>query len=106
MKQTLTNLIIVVVLFWTVALIVRGAVTVLDVPSSSTATSSVASLGVGTTSPQRVLSIQTTGTTTFYVESTSLTQGACLKLKNATGTAYTYMTVGYGTAIFSTIPCD
>lgn len=63
-------------------------------------------LGLGTSTPSKILSVSTTATTTIYFDSTSATQGACIKIKNATGTGYTFMTVGYGVATFSTEPCE
>ena len=63
-------------------------------------------LGLGTTSPATVLSVSTPATTTIYLDSTSGTQGTCIKMKNATGTDYTYMWVGYGVATFTTVSCE
>ena len=51
-------------------------------------------------------SFTSAATTTVTIDTTSSTQGGCLKMKNATGTEYTYMTVGYGVAIFSTNSCE
>lgn len=51
-------------------------------------------------------SFTSAATTTITIDSTSLTQGGCFKMKNATGTNFTYMTFGYGVAIFSTISCE
>ena len=51
-------------------------------------------------------SVTSSATTTIFIDSSSATQGACFKMKNATGTAFTYMTVGYGVATFSTISCE
>ena len=51
-------------------------------------------------------SVTGSATTTVFIDSSSATQGACLKLKNATGTGFTFMTVGYGVATFSTISCE
>src|SRR3990167_6233813 len=63
-------------------------------------------VGIGTSSPARILSVSTAATTTIYLDSTSGSQGTCLKMKNATGTDYTYMWVGYGVATFTTISCE
>src|SRR3990167_6346060 len=46
------------------------------------------------------------GTTTVFLDTRSGAQGTCLKMKNATGTDYTYMWVGYGTSVFTTISCE
>ena len=63
-------------------------------------------VGIATGTPARTLSVTSTGTTTIYLDSTSGTQGTCLKMKNATGTDYTFVTVEYGVLVASTISCE
>lgn len=63
-------------------------------------------VGLGTTSPATMLDVFTTGTTTITIDSNSLTQGACIKIKDFDGDGYTYLTVNNGTQTFSTISCE
>ena len=63
-------------------------------------------VGIGTTSPARILSVSSSGTTTVYIDSISGTQGTCLKMKNATGTDYTFITAAYGSLVISTVSCE
>ena len=77
------------------------------IATSTEATSTFAGgVGIGTTSPSKIFSVSTAATTTIYLDSTSATQGTCLKMKNATGTDYTYLTVEYGVLVASTISCE
>ena len=92
----------------TALLVATSTPTVNAIRATSTTLTSAfeASVGIGTTTPARILSVSTTATTTIYFDSTSATQGTCLKMKNATGTDYTYLTVEYGVLVASTISCE
>ena len=63
-------------------------------------------IGIGTTSPATLLDIFSTATTTQTIDSDSITQGACIKLKDMDGVGYTYVYGNNGTLTASTISCE
>jgi len=63
-------------------------------------------VGIGTTSPATLLDVFSTGTTTVTWDSSSATQGACLKIKDFDGDGYTYLTTLNGVATFSITSCE
>lgn len=63
-------------------------------------------VGVGTSTPTRLLDIFSTGTTTLRVDSNSTTKGSCLTLKDSDGVGYTYVTVSNGVLTASAISCE
>jgi len=63
-------------------------------------------IGIGTTTPDKLLTVSSSGTTTQSIDSTSITKGACLKLKDADGVGYTYMSANNGVITASTLSCS
>ena len=63
-------------------------------------------VGIGTTSPQSKLDVYSTATTTLTSDSSSATQGSCMKMKDLNGIGYTYITVLNGLLITSQISCE
>jgi hypothetical protein len=52
------------------------------------------------------LTASTSATTTIAINSSSLTQGACLKLKDVDGDGYTYVTANNGVLTASATSCE
>lgn len=63
-------------------------------------------VGIGTTSPAHALDLFSTATTTMRVDSSSITQGSCLALKDSDGVGYTYVTANNGVLSASVTPCS
>ncbi len=62
--------------------------------------------GFGTTTPTKLVDVFSTATTTTRIDSSSLTQGACLVLKDRDGVGYSYVTVSNGVMTTSTTSCE
>lgn len=62
--------------------------------------------GIASVSGNTFFGMGSTATSTFTFESTSATQGACLKLKDSDGSGYTYLRVSDGAASFTTVACN
>ena len=63
-------------------------------------------VGVGTSTPLNLFTVTSSGTTTPNFDSVSASQGACLKLKDADGSGYTYCVANNGTLSCSTASCE
>jgi len=63
-------------------------------------------VGIGTTAPTSLLDVFSTATTTVAWDSSSVTQGACIKIKDMDGGGYTYLTVLDGVLIADTVSCE
>ena len=63
-------------------------------------------VGIGTQAPSHSLDVTTAGTTTVRIDSTSLTHGTCLIMKDADGGGYTYITTVNHQLVASDIPCQ
>ena len=61
--------------------------------------------GIASVSGNFAAGIRNTATSSFEFDSASATQGACLKIKDADGSGYTYLMVKDGAAFFSTNDC-
>lgn len=62
--------------------------------------------GLGTSTPAFQYEQFSTGTTTMSIDSNSSNKGACLRLKDADGSGYTYLLVNDGAGTFSTTACN
>jgi len=63
-------------------------------------------VGVGTSTPQNLLNVFDTATSTIEIDSNSLTQGGCLKIKDVDGGGYTYCYVLDGAMTCSATSCE
>ncbi len=63
-------------------------------------------VGIGTTSPATLLDVFSTATTTIKIDSNSVTQGGCLKMKDIDGVGYSYGTSLAGVITWSTVSCE
>ncbi len=63
-------------------------------------------VGIGTSSPATLLDIFSTATTTIKIDSNSVTQGGCLKIKDIDGVGYSYGTSLAGVITWSTVSCE
>lgn len=81
-------------------------------PAQITATSTLSTttvsayLGIGTTTPKYPLHVSSNATTTYTIDSTSATKGACMKFKDAGANSYTYCTTLGGVLSCSTDSCE
>ncbi len=62
-------------------------------------------VGIGTTSPNSLLTVGGTATSTIYFDSSSVTQGSCLVMKDFDGTGFTFITASNGVLTASTVDC-
>jgi len=67
---------------------------------------SAGDFGVGTTTPSTLLDVYSTASTTITVDSSSGSQGGCIKIRDADGAGYTYLSTLNGVALFSTVSCE
>ena len=63
-------------------------------------------IGIATTSPATLLDIYSSATTTQAIDSSSASQGACLKMKDTDGGGYSYITVLNGVMTVSQTSCE
>jgi len=63
-------------------------------------------IGMGTSSPEHLLDLYSTGTTTQRIDSNSVTKGACIALKDTDGVGYTYVYGNNGALTASTVACN
>lgn len=63
-------------------------------------------VGIGTSTPATPLDIFSTATTTITIDSNSVTQGGCLKMKDINGGGYSYGTALNGVITWSTVSCE
>ena len=62
--------------------------------------------GIGTGTPATVLDIYSSATTTATIDSSSISKGGCLKIRDIDGAGYSYCTTLNGTMTCSTISCE
>ena len=67
--------------------------------------SSTGNVGIGTTSPNTLLQLFSSATTTLSIDATSTTQGGCIEIKDRDGTGYTYIYANNGVIYSDTISC-
>jgi hypothetical protein len=62
-------------------------------------------VGIGTSTPNALLQLFSSATTTMSLDSGSATQGSCIEMKDKSGTGYTYIYAEDGVIYSSTISC-
>jgi hypothetical protein len=68
--------------------------------------SSQGRVGIGTSSPAKLLDVYSTGTTTVRIDANNSTKGSCLVMKDVDGAGYTYITAANGVLTASTVSCE
>lgn len=63
-------------------------------------------IGVGTSSPAALFDVYSSATTTITIDSSHATRGGCLKIKNSSGSGYTYCVTNAGAMACSANSCE